>query len=138
MPTYFDYLRTHIDGLAHESTDADLVGAGDPEHGGAIASDGELVGIVAELEMLFGALWGEPWPVDEHGPHSGVGDSGAGDSGVGESGVEEAPADAWLSGDEWAGEAEIGGVAFTSGTVDPTGEGNDVFAVDGEVLDLPG
>ena len=46
-------------------------------------------------------------------------------------------ADTWLSGHEWAGEAEIGGMPMTSGTFDPSGEGAHVFAVDGEVLDLP-
>jgi hypothetical protein len=40
------------------------------------------------------------------------------------------PADTWLSGNEWHGH-------ITSGTIDPTGHGNSVFAVDGHVLDLP-
>jgi hypothetical protein len=35
------------------------------------------------------------------------------------------------------GEAEVGGVPIVSGTVDDSGEGNHVFSVGGEVLDLP-
>ena len=44
------------------------------------------------------------------------------------------PHDAWLSGYEWEGAARVGGA---TGTIDPTGGGNSVFAIDGEVLDLP-
>lgn len=47
------------------------------------------------------------------------------------------PADPWLGGGEWSGEARIGGGSLTSGTVDRSGGGNHVFSVDGQVLDLP-
>jgi hypothetical protein len=40
------------------------------------------------------------------------------------------PADAWLTGHEWSG-------SISSGTIDPTGQGNDVICYDGEVLNLP-
>jgi hypothetical protein len=40
------------------------------------------------------------------------------------------PADRWLSGGEWHG-------SISSGTIDPTGEGNHVISVGGEVLNLP-
>jgi hypothetical protein len=40
------------------------------------------------------------------------------------------PADRWLNGNEWAGR-------FSSGTVDTSGQGNDVISVDGHVLTLP-
>jgi len=35
------------------------------------------------------------------------------------------------------GEAEVGGVPLVSGTLDESGEGNSVYSVDGEVLELP-
>jgi len=44
------------------------------------------------------------------------------------------PTGPWLNGMEWQGESRIG---LTGGTIDPMGQGNDVFSVDGEVLDLP-
>ncbi|MEN0066479.1 MAG: hypothetical protein AAGA48_30360 [Myxococcota bacterium] len=47
------------------------------------------------------------------------------------------PADKWLSGNEWSGEARIGGMPMTSGTWDTSGGGNHVISVDGEVLTLP-
>jgi hypothetical protein len=45
-------------------------------------------------------------------------------------GLGGSPADRWLTGNEWHG-------SLSSGTVDPTGQGNDVFAVGGHVLSLP-
>ncbi len=45
------------------------------------------------------------------------------------------PADAWLTGAEFAGEAPIGG--DVSGTWDSSGEGAHVISVGTEVLDLP-
>jgi len=47
------------------------------------------------------------------------------------------PADAWLSGNEWSGEARVGGMPMTSGTWDTSGGGNHVISVDGQVLNLP-
>ena len=47
------------------------------------------------------------------------------------------PADRWLSGNEWEGEARIGGMPMTSGTWDTSGEGNHVISVGGKVLNLP-
>lgn len=41
-----------------------------------------------------------------------------------------APAGGWHGGHEWSGR-------LSSGTVDPTGQGNDVISVDGEVLTFP-
>lgn len=37
----------------------------------------------------------------------------------------------------WQGESSIGGMPMTSGSTDYSGQGNDVFMVDGEVLTLP-
>jgi hypothetical protein len=42
----------------------------------------------------------------------------------------ESSADGWLAGHEWSG-------SLSSGTMDSSGQGNDVFSVDGEVLSLP-
>lgn len=47
------------------------------------------------------------------------------------------PADKWLSGNEFSGEARIGGMPMTSGTWDTSGGGNHVISVGGEVLNLP-
>lgn len=47
------------------------------------------------------------------------------------------PADRWLSGAEWSGEASIGGGSMSSGTWDRSGGGNHVISLDGEVLTLP-
>lgn len=38
---------------------------------------------------------------------------------------------------EFQGEMEFGGMPYTSGTFDNSGEGNDVIMLDGEVLNLP-
>lgn len=51
--------------------------------------------------------------------------------------ADTSPADLWLSGNEWAGEAEVGGMPLASGTVDTSGQGNDVNNLDGEVLTPP-
>lgn len=40
-------------------------------------------------------------------------------------------------GGSFSGEAEVGGMPLVSGTIDQSGEGNSVFSVDGEVLNLP-
>ena len=120
MPTYFDYLRQHIELDVAPDPGADATAGSGPA---GVDTAFDPPDLLAELASAFGATWIAPGAADEL-----VGDP-ADASG--------SPADPWLSGNEWAGEAEIGGMSLTSGTVDPSGEGNDVFSVDGEVLDLP-
>jgi hypothetical protein len=134
MATLFDYLDAyvyayHAAGELSPPAEASVPGAEAVGHG-----HDSIVG----LETVFGHLGGEHQQPSSDAAsaddHAGLGD-GLVDH---HPGPGESPADAWLSGNEWSGEAEIGGTALTGGTVDPSGEGNDVFAVDGEVLDLPG
>lgn len=53
--------------------------------------------------------------------------------------VGTAPDQGGWGGDDggFRGQAEVGGVPQVSGTIDSSGEGNHVFSVGGEVLDLP-
>ena len=44
--------------------------------------------------------------------------------------ITSSPADQWLNGNEFSGR-------MSSGTIDSSGQGNDVISVDGEVLNLP-
>ena len=78
-----------------------------------VAEDPSMMAYDAQLEGWLGAMEAHVAPIDAMEPAEAFDPS-------------------------WRGEAEIGGMAFTSGTIDVSGQGNDVFMVDGEVLDLPG
>jgi hypothetical protein len=123
MTTLFDYLDAYV--YAYLAAGE----LGQPLDLPALADGGvhdpALVTPAEGLETLFGGLDADTWVDAASSPAAPAATEAAG-----------SPADAWLSGSEWSGEAEVGGASLT-GTVDTSGGGNDVYSVDGEVLDLP-
>jgi hypothetical protein len=133
MTTLFDYLDAYVYAYLAAGELGQPLDLPALAYGGA--HDPALVTPAEGLETLFGGLDADTWvAAGEPPPPVDAASSPAAPAATEAAG---SPADAWLSGSEWSGEAEVGGASLTGGTVDTSGGGNDVYSVDGEVLDLP-